>query len=263
MTTPDVPHRLEFSIDVPGTPDQVWHAIATAGGLSAWFLPTDLDERLGGAISTEMGEGQSFPATITGWDPPRRFAYEEPEWMILAGQPHDPAAVTPLATEFLVEARSGGTCVVRVVSSAFGTGADWEDEFFAGMDEGWLAFFGGLRSYLAHFAGQHATTFAVEGKADGTAEQARRAMADRLGAREVGQTIELDGHQGVVEQHDAVLLIHLIAPVPGLLRFWSWDDDGAVKTQVLGYLFGDGAPAAVAGERQVWGDWLGSLQVPS
>ena len=263
MTTPDVPHRLEFSIDVAGTPEQVWHAIATAGGLSAWFLPTELDERLGGAMSTEMGEGQSFPATVTAWEPPRRFAYEEPEWMVLAGRPHDPAAVTPLATEFLVEARSGGTCVVRVVSSAFGTGADWEDEFFGGMDEGWLAFFGGLRSYLAHFAGQHATTFAVEGKADGTAEQARLAMAERLGAREVGQTIDArrtSGRRraarlGALDPRDRAGTGHAALLVVG--RRGLGDDAGA------GLPVRRRRAAAVDDERRMWSDWLGTLQGPS
>ena len=39
-TTPNVPYRLEFSVEVPGTPEQVWQAIATAKGMSAWFLPT-------------------------------------------------------------------------------------------------------------------------------------------------------------------------------------------------------------------------------
>ena len=43
---------------------------------------------------------------------------------------HDAAAVTPLATEFLVEAPSAVRASSRVVSSAFGTGADWEQEFF-------------------------------------------------------------------------------------------------------------------------------------
>jgi uncharacterized protein YndB with AHSA1/START domain len=36
MTIPDVPHRVEFSVEVPGTPDQVWAAIATADGISSW-----------------------------------------------------------------------------------------------------------------------------------------------------------------------------------------------------------------------------------
>ena len=46
MTTPkNVPLRLAFSVEVPGTPEQVWAAIATADGISSWFLPTDVEER--------------------------------------------------------------------------------------------------------------------------------------------------------------------------------------------------------------------------
>lgn len=48
-TTPNVPYRLEFSVEVPGTPEQVWQAIATAKGMSAWFLPTEMEERKGPA----------------------------------------------------------------------------------------------------------------------------------------------------------------------------------------------------------------------
>ena len=35
--TPNVPYRLEFSVEVPGTPEQVWQAVATSAGMSAWF----------------------------------------------------------------------------------------------------------------------------------------------------------------------------------------------------------------------------------
>jgi hypothetical protein len=42
-TTPNVPYRLEFSVEVPGTPEQVWQAIgadaASTGTSSA--RPTD------------------------------------------------------------------------------------------------------------------------------------------------------------------------------------------------------------------------------
>src|ERR687891_698110 len=129
--TPNTPLRLEFEVEVPGTAEQVWHAIATGPGNTAWFLPTDIEERDGGALCFHMPPDGDSPGTVTGWDPPRRFAYEEPNWASLAGR--EGAPVTPLATEFLVEARSGGTCVVRVVSSAFGSGADWENEFFDEM----------------------------------------------------------------------------------------------------------------------------------
>src|SRR5688572_2891023 len=111
--TPDVPLRLELTFEMPGPAADVWGAIATANGISSWFLRTDLEEREGGSIVTHMGDDASSPGTVTGWDPPRRFAYEEPEWAALSG--HDVDSVTPLATEFLVEAQSGGTCVVRVV----------------------------------------------------------------------------------------------------------------------------------------------------
>ncbi|MGH3812579.1 MAG: SRPBCC domain-containing protein, partial [Pseudonocardiaceae bacterium] len=113
MTMPNVPLRMEFSVEVPGTPEQVWDAIATTNGISSWFLPTDVEEHEGGAIVLHMGDTDS-PGTITGWDPPRRLEYSEPEWAALTG--HDVDSVTPMVTEFLVEAQSGGTCVVHVVS---------------------------------------------------------------------------------------------------------------------------------------------------
>ena len=119
MTTPDVPLRFEFAIEVPGPPEQVWDALATANGISSWMMPTDGEEGLGGTLVFHMGEGEgeSSPAEITAGERPTRVAYIEPEWATLMGQDKD-AAVTPLATEFLVEATSGGTCIVRVVTSA-------------------------------------------------------------------------------------------------------------------------------------------------
>ena len=46
----NVPYRLEFSIEVPGTPEQVWQAIATANGMRARFTPTEMEEREGVAV---------------------------------------------------------------------------------------------------------------------------------------------------------------------------------------------------------------------
>ena len=129
-TTPNVPYRLEFSVEVPGTPEQVWQAIATAKGMSAWFLPTEMEEREGGSLHISMGPEMGSDGRITGWDPPRRIAYEE-DWAALMGK--DPEALSPLTSEFLVEAQSGGTCIVRVTSSGFGTGAAWESEFWDDM----------------------------------------------------------------------------------------------------------------------------------
>lgn len=87
---PTVPLRVAFEVEVAGTPEQVWAAIATAQGLSAWFLPTDVEERAGGALVTHMGETDS-PATITDWEPPHRLVYEEAEWAGLVGQATAPS----------------------------------------------------------------------------------------------------------------------------------------------------------------------------
>ena|SRR5436190_588597 len=102
---------VQVEVEVPGTPAEVWQAIATGPGVSSWFVPTESEERVGGAVVAHFGPGMDSTATVTAWDPPHRFAAESPDL--------GPNAPT-LATEWVVEARSGGTCVVRVVHSGCG-----------------------------------------------------------------------------------------------------------------------------------------------
>ena len=166
-TIPDVPYRLEFAVEVPGTPEQVWQAVATAQGMSAWFLPTELEEREGGSLHFTMGPEMGSDGQVTSWDPPRRIVYEE-DWAALMGQ--EPDALSPLRSEFVVEARSGGTCVVRVTSSGFGTGAAWESEFWDEMGAGWMPYFDNLRLYLTHFPGQGATQLEASASHPGDAQ---------------------------------------------------------------------------------------------
>jgi uncharacterized protein YndB with AHSA1/START domain len=133
-----VEHRMERTYEVAATPEQVWHAIATADGMSAWMAPTRLDPQIGGELSIDLGDFVST-GVITDYTPNRRFALEEP-WPVADHMPtahHDLSSLTPIATEFLIEAASGGSCVIRVVTSAYGSGADWENEFFAEMVDGW------------------------------------------------------------------------------------------------------------------------------
>lgn len=61
---------------VPGTPEQVWQAIATGPGISSWFVPTEVEEREGGRSTADFDPGMVSEATLTEWDPPRRFAAE-------------------------------------------------------------------------------------------------------------------------------------------------------------------------------------------
>ena len=163
MTTADQPdrveHRAERTYEVAATPEQVWDAIATAEGVSAWMVPTRLDPRVGGEVSFDLGDFVST-GVVTRYTPNQRFAYEEPwpmtdemrDWVATTtGQAltdQDLAAVSPIATEFLVESASGGSCVIRVVTSAYGRGADWEDEFFAEMVVGWAELLDRLVAHL-------------------------------------------------------------------------------------------------------------------
>jgi uncharacterized protein YndB with AHSA1/START domain len=164
VTDPDEPDRVEYRMErtlaVAATPQQVWDAIATADGISAWMVPTRLDPQIGGEVTFDHG-GFRSTGVVTDNTPHQRFAYEEPwpmteamrDWVTNAAS-HGPitdddlSLVSPIATEFLIEAASGGSCVVRVVSSAYGRGADWEKEFFDEMAAGWGAMLDNLAAHL-------------------------------------------------------------------------------------------------------------------
>lgn len=164
MNTPDRPdrieHRMECAVEVAAAPDEVWDAIATADGISAWMVPTRLDPHVGGEVSFDFGHLTSN-GVVTDYAPNRRFAYEEPwpmtdamrAWLATvvdarAMDEVDVSTVTPIATEFLIESASGGSCVIRVVTSAYGRGADWENEYFSEMVAGWGALLDNLASHL-------------------------------------------------------------------------------------------------------------------
>jgi uncharacterized protein YndB with AHSA1/START domain len=262
---PNVPLRLDLTFDLPGTPGQVWDAIATANGISAWFVPTDLEEREGGAVCFHMGEEMESSGSVTRWEPPRHLAYSEPDWAPMAGQ--EQAAVTPMVTEFLIEARSGGTCSLRVVSSAFGTGADWEQEFFSEMEKHWVPFFDNLRLYLTRFPGQRVTTLVAEAKAPGPVESVWKVLRDGVGVRKVGEAVEVNGLVGRAERIGTdinELLLAVDRPVPGYLLFGAYDvGDGVAHAGITGYLFSDEAPAYVERAQPGWKAWLDSLLVPT
>jgi uncharacterized protein YndB with AHSA1/START domain len=252
---------MELSFEMPGTAAQVWDAVATANGIRSWFLPTDVEEHEGGAIAFHMGPEASSEGTVTGWEPPHRFAYVEPEWAALSG--HDVDSVTPLATEFLVEAQSGGTCVVRVVSSAFGSGADWEGEFFAEMERTWAPFFDRMRLYLTHFPGQRVTQMEVNLDTVGAPAPLWSAVRDALPATEVGQPFAIRDLEGQVETADDIqVLVRLSAPVPGILAFAAFPTgEDTARATVQGHLFSDQAPTLVEREQAAWREWLDGLGV--
>ncbi|RHA44464.1 SRPBCC family protein [Cellulomonas rhizosphaerae] len=261
-TTLDVPYRLEFSVEVPGTPEQVWHAVATAKGLSAWYLPTEMDEREGGDLHFVIEPGMGSEGHVTGWDPPRRIAFEE-DWAALMGK--EPDALSPLTSEFLVEAHSGGTCVVRVTSSGFGSGADWESQWWDGMGPGWTPYFENLRVYLAHFAGQEATLLEADAPHVGDADAAWAAVHGSLALGGEGATVDVRGASGIVEHvGERRALVRLTGPVSGILNLYAHGAaDGTANAGVRAYLFSGDADEYVRREGPAWQAWLRDLSVPA
>lgn len=258
MTQDDKDRRIELEVEVPGTPDQVWDAIATGPGISAWMHPAELEERKGGRFAYDMGSGMKGSGRVTGWDPPRRFAQEE-EWA-----PADGAAAR-LATEWTVEARSGGTCVVRMVMSGFGSGAGWDEEV-GGMTEGMGAALEILRLYMTHFPGRHGAWIRAFGTVPGSGDRRWKALAGALGLADAaeGQPVTASGAgvpalAGVVEwviderRHRGVLL-RIDEPAPGLAHVLVYGDAGWATLQAC--VYGDEAAAIAAREEPAWRDWM-------
>ena len=261
-TLVNVPYRLEFSVEVPGTPEQVWQAIATAKGMSAWFAPTEMEEREGGSLHFTMGPEMGSDGEVTGWDPPRRLVYEE-DWAALMGK--DPDSLSPLTSEFVVEAQSGGTCVVHVTTSGFGIGADWESQWWDTLAPGWMPFFDNLRLYLAHFPGQQVTELEVTASHPVGADALWSTLRDALGLGDEGATVQVRGLTGTVERvSERQALVRLAAPLPGMLNVYAHDwGDGKATAGVRAYLFSPDAADYVRREQPAWQAWLQGLSVPA
>jgi uncharacterized protein YndB with AHSA1/START domain len=250
--------RIELEVEVPGTPEEVWAAIATGPGISAWMHPTTVEEREGGALSFDMGAGPS-PGTVTGWDPPRRFAQEAP-W-----PPGDEASPVRLATEWRIEARAGGTCVVRMVMSGFATGGGWDDEV-DGMREGLQSALEMLRVHLTHFPGRRGSWIRAFAAPSGPPDAvwarltAALGLADgAAGARVTASDPDGPGLAGVVEHasggaHRRDLLLRLEAPAPGLAALSVYGEAGAASLQAC--LYGDESAAVAAAQEPAWRTWL-------
>lgn len=247
---------VQVEVEVPGTPEEVWQAIATGPGISAWFVPTQFEEVDGKpvAVTSDFGPGMAARAVVTAWDPPRMFVAQGEGW---GGSP-------PMATQWSVESRAGGVCVVRVVHSLFASGDDWDDQLEA-TESGWPGFFRTLRIYLTHFRGQRGTIMQFVAPFAGTDAQAWDALTTALGFRDMrlGQAwtapAGVPALGGVVEHlsegpYDALLRID--APGPGVAALGAFNCGGPSMLALSLYLYGDHAAATAARETPAWQAWF-------
>jgi uncharacterized protein YndB with AHSA1/START domain len=249
---------IQVEVEVPGTPEEVWQAIATGPGVSSWFVPTEFEEQDGKPVAVKMnfGPGMESRAVMTAWDPPRMFAAESPGWT-----PEMPS----IATQWTVEARAGGVCLVRVVNSLFASTDDWDGQL-EGTESGWPGFFRTLRIYLTHFRGQRSAIMQVMTPVAGTDAEAWDTLTSALGVKgvRVGQRWTTPAGvrplSGVVEYsterpYDA--LLRLDQPGPGVAALGAFTHPGGQSMLAMSlYLYGDQAAATVARETPLWQAWL-------
>ena len=136
------PFRIETSVEIEATPEEVWEALTIGEQLDGWWIgaPNEVEPRLGGKVRQTFG-GQVSESTITAWDPPHHFVDE--------GTPGPDGVVH--AMEFTLEGRSG-TTTVRFVHSGF-LGDDWESEYEA-LSEGDPMYIHQLAQYVQFFRGR-------------------------------------------------------------------------------------------------------------
>src|SRR4051812_1181484 len=64
---------LVKEIELDATRSQVWDVVATGPGLSAWFVPHDLESRLGGVGRADFGGGNFQDGRVLVYEPNRRI----------------------------------------------------------------------------------------------------------------------------------------------------------------------------------------------
>jgi uncharacterized protein YndB with AHSA1/START domain len=251
---PDHERAIERQIDVPGTPEVVWRAIATGPGITSWYVPHTVEEHTGGALSASFGPGPDLQIAgrVAAWEPPHRVVFDKGD------------GVPGLAFEWTVEARDGGGCVVRLVNTGFGTGEDWDAQY-DGMAEGWTLFLANLRLHLTHFAGRTATPILPTAGWPGPRAEAWAALTDALGlpaTPEAGQRVATTATDAprlagtVAEAAPSWLTLVLDEPAPGTAILAAEGSGPSAAVSVWSYLYGDEGAVAAARDEPRWRSWL-------
>jgi uncharacterized protein YndB with AHSA1/START domain len=271
---------VEAEVEVPGSPEEVWRAIATGKGISSWFVPTTVEEREGGTAVSSYGPGMDVPVKITKWNPPRSYVAEAEQ-----------EGMGNVATEWVVEARGGGRCVVRVVHRWFASTDDWDGQF-EGAAYGWAAsFFRMLRLYLEHFAGQECSAFQLVAMSEAPGPQTWRTIKSALridrngrvtsaaGAPDLAgtaQSLEVSDPELLaarktvpiivaamegMEGENPELLVRLERPAPGYAHLFivpmGGGGEGPTMVAARFYLFGGPHAAGISPEYEsAWQAWI-------
>ncbi|MEM7199794.1 MAG: SRPBCC domain-containing protein [Planctomycetota bacterium] len=261
-------HRsVQVEVDIPCSPEAAWDAIATGPGVTSWFVPTTVETDANGKpvrVVANFGPGMESISDITEWDPPHRLAAESLD--LGPGAP-------PVATEWIVEARDGGMCTVRVVHSLFASTDDWDNQLES-FESGWPGFFRILRLYLQHFSGQHGTAVQVQARSELSPAEAWSRFAESTGfsgaaagdhRRTAAGAPALAAHVervGAAAQRED-LLLRVDEPNPGVAHAFAMNLGGQTLLSLRIIFYGDQAAAAAAEHEPKWSQWLAGLFPPA
>ena len=153
--------EIRREVELPASPEQVWAAVATAAGTASWLFP--------------MGESEAHAVgdvvaghTVTAFEPPHHLAVRAAA----------PDGTVMNALEYIIEARDGGTAVLRYVHSGIFTD-DWDNQYDAAGQHTDF-YLHTLGQYLQYFDGLPVTYVAAEGpessKAPGAFDAVRRGL---------------------------------------------------------------------------------------
>jgi uncharacterized protein YndB with AHSA1/START domain len=126
------PDRIERTLTLARAPREVWEAITTADGLSAWFGErANIDLRPGGAATMTFAGGMTVDMRVERVEAPAVFAYT---WRLPDLPESDPRRTY---VEFTLEPEGDGT-LLRVVESGFAQlPVDTRRETYDSHSEGW------------------------------------------------------------------------------------------------------------------------------
>lgn len=247
----DEERSIELEIEVEGTPEEVWRAIATGPGISSWYVPHIVEERTGGSAVASFGPGPEMQinARVAAWEPPNRILFDK-----------GADAERGLAFEWLVEAIDGGSCVVRLVNSGFNSGDPWDDQYDA-MTEGWKLFMRNLQLHLKYFEGQSATASLPMAMWPGTFDEIWSALMNDLG---LPASMSVGDHVRVAAGGAPPLAGTVVDALPG--RVFLIVDDPAPGTALIAvegagvsiwsYLYGEEGAVAARRDEPLWFAWL-------
>ena len=246
---------IELWLTVDAGSEQVWHALATGAGNSAWFTRCEIEEKIGGTIRFDFGPAGDSVGEVTEWNPPRRFGYIERDW---TGRDDAP----PLTTHITVTDRLDGRCDIAMVHSVVTARPDWDTEL-EGFEAGWAGHFAVLRSYLRHFGGRRAVTYRLSAASPDSPYETWKRFTEVMhlhgvdvgDLRTVGATSDnINGQVERVQQDDQhrQVLVRLAEPLPGLVLFDMSTPGGKAMVSLNAFFYGDDAADDAEVTRTAW-----------